>query len=112
MITFSDFMEDGLRKQSFYDEAEDRLIHNVIQDVEPILNINKDNRDQCDGTFYNGNRVEKQRLYCRVPSVTVHKWINEGKIPQNYTIPELLKIVNTEAPYLKTCNFHHEGIIK
>lgn len=105
MSKFLDFNHHrGTWYEYEYDPQENKGIVSIKQDVQPVLDLAKEERNS--GI---NDKVGDFSLYARIPAhVEValrQKGINIYK--QEHT-KALLKEINQNYPYLKTTNLHHE----
>jgi hypothetical protein len=87
-----------------YDEQTDNAIVSIKQDVQPVLDLAKDERNS--GI---NDKVGDFSKYAVIPA-HVEVALKQRGIniyDQNQT-KELLKVINQEYPLLKTTNLHHE----
>ena len=87
-----------------YDAQEDRGIVSIKQDVQPVIDRAKIERNS--GI---NDKVGEFSKYAVIPAHVEVALKQRGidMYNQNQT-KELLKVINQEYPYLKTTNLHHE----
>lgn len=70
------FDEDSqIRDEFHYDSIEDKVISKRFQDVEPILDFNKEARNSI-----NTGKMSEVHHVARIPLIVIEKWKNEGVI--------------------------------
>lgn len=84
----------------------DRLQIHYRQDVEPVLELAKIERN--DG-LADKNKQSELRLYARIPPVVVLALRNKGiNIFDRNDLKRAFREINENYPYLKTTEMHHE----
>lgn len=84
-----------------YDEGEDLVIRTRLQDVSPILELNK--QDMIHSDCWNERR--DMRLVARIPKIVAEIWMQEGvNIFDENCMPEIERRLNDpENAFLRTC---------
>lgn len=92
-----------IEEKLHYDQLEDKLIVERVQDVEPILNLNKSDYNNAPET---GRWKNPMTHVARIPLIVVEQWMQEG-INVFDPSPEMKKKVrdklnSSEYAYLRT----------
>ena len=107
MSEFLDFNEvRGSWTETDYNAHEDKLYIHTKQDVDPVLARMKRERDSGIGD----SKIKQEFAhYASIPAAVEYEIkVNHGvSIYDKNDTKKLLKIINTEYPYLKTCNWTH-----
>ncbi len=105
MSKFLDFNHQrGTWYEYEYDAQEDKGIVSIKQDVQPILDLAKEERNS--GI---NDKVGDFALYARIPAHVEVALRQRGiNMYDQRQTKELLKVINQEYPLLKTSNLHHE----
>lgn len=105
MPKFLDFNPTtGVWHEDEYSHADDEYIVHIKQDVEPVLEYAKTQRNS--GI---NDKVGDFGHYAIIPAVTQMELIHKHgiNIHDKYDEHRLLKIIETEYPHLKTTNLRH-----
>ena len=105
------FLEyDALRGVAQYEDRTQggNLQLHYRQDVEPILDLARIERNE--GLGDNATKKQDMQLYARIPPVVILelKYKYGVDIFNHNHAKRAVYLINTEYPYLKTTNKHHE----
>ena len=82
-----------IREEFHYDDINDKMIINRVQDVEPILDFNKEARNHI-----NTGRMNDVHHVARIPLIVLEKWKREGVIDWFHsTDAERRRVLNDPA---------------
>lgn len=105
MSTFLDYNKHrGTWYEYDYDPQEDKGIVSIKQDVQPVLDYAKEQRNS--GI---NDKVGDFSLYATIPAHVEVALRQRGiNIHNPNHTKRLLRVINQEYPYLKATNLHHE----
>lgn len=90
-VSFDEFSQ--IREEFHYDDIDQKVITRRFQDVEPILDFNKEARNHV-----NTGRMSEVHHVARIPLIVIEKWKNEGVIDWfNSTDAERRRVLNDPA---------------
>lgn len=95
-------MNDPIKTQFKYDEAEDKVLLTNSQDIEPLLNLNK---KEFNGDAQFGSPGKDMRKVASIPLIIIEKWKRElgVDVMNKDHMPKVKKLLNDpEWRYLRT----------